>query len=348
MTKVLTPEKAREFDAFARARHRLYYGYGEAFTRNPRQSTDCSGLVLQSAAILQGRGDWVGNRYGSTESFRLDYKIVYDLGFKRMPRGGLPFVPVMKVGLQHGGGGIYSHTACTLMFLDKPGGPIKESARGVDWESQGAGVFYYDGARAWNDHLFHDFWYLDMRLGSAAPAAPVVNEIDAEYARAKGWIGKRIDKGEQRCPDGEGRFVKCENGYIYWHPKVNADKPAGERAIAIPNDIFDVWKRQGYERGPLGYPVRRHYTDPGTGTIQGFLGGAIARKYGTKGGILVGDIGRRYAALKAEKGPWGYPLDDELINGEGRRQPFEHRTAYWHPSHVIDFINNSADKETKR
>lgn len=350
MTKTLTITRAREFDAFARARHGLPYAYGGAFSTDPRRSTDCSGLVLQTGAILAGRTDWPGNRYGSTESFRLDYKIVYDLGFKRIPRGGLsslPFRPVMLVGLQHGGGGIYSHTACTLMFIDRPGGKIGMHARGVDWESSGTyGVGYYHNARPWNDPLFHDYWYLDMRLEDVS--IPVVNEIDAEYKRAKSWIGKRLDAAEKTCPDGEGRFVRCENGHIYWHPKVNADKPAGERAIAIPADIFEVWKRQGYERGPLGYPLVRHYTDTGVGTIQGFQGGAIARKYGTKGGILVGDIGRRYFALKAEKGPWGYPLDDELINGEGRRQPFEHRTAYWHPSHVIDFINNSADKETKR
>ncbi|QZD97540.1 lysin A [Gordonia phage LonelyBoi] len=337
MTKVLTLEKAREFDAFARARNGLYYGYGEAFTRNPRQSTDCSGLVLQSGAILGGRTDWVGNRYGSTESFRLDYAIVYALGFKRMPRGGLPFVPVMKVGLQHGGGGIYSHTACTLMFLDKPGGPIKEAARGVDWESQGAGVFYYDGARAWNDRLFHDFWYLDMRLGELAPP---VNEINAEYVRAKGWIGKRIDDAEKECPDGEGKYVRCEGGHIYFHPKVNAGAKPGERAIAIPADIFEVWKRQGFEKGPLGYPTRRHATVNGVGTIQSFQNGAIYRKFGTDGGIVNGKILERWAREGHEKGRLGWPLGDEKFFDGGRVQAFENGDAYFHPSAVVEFLND--------
>lgn len=338
MTKVLTPAKAREVDAFARARDGLYYGYGQAFNTNPKQSTDCSGLVLQTGAILAGRTDWVNNRYGSTESFRLDYAIVYEIGFKRMPRGGLSFVPAMKVGLQHGGGGIYSHTACTLMFLDTPGGEIKESARGVDWESQGNGVFYYEGARAWNDGLFHDFWYLDMRLGEIAPP---INEINAEAARAKSWIGTRVDKDEQRAPDGEGRFVKYTNGWIYWHPKVNNDAPRGERAIAIPPDIFEVWAAQGWEKGPLGYPTRRHYTDGNVGTIQGFQGGAIYRKFGTKGGVVVGDIGKRYAALKAEKGPWRYPLGNEQFFRGGRVQEYEGADVYWHPSKVIDFLNDA-------
>lgn len=179
MTFVVTKQRAQEVHDLAMARNGLPYSYGGAFTRDPKVSTDCSGLVFQTAAWYKGRSDWPGNRYGSTESFRLDYKIVYELGFKRMPPGGLsdlPFTPVMLVGLQHGGGGVYSHTACTLMTMDYPGGPVKVSERGVDWESQGNGVYLYDGARAWNDPLFHDFWYLDGKLDLAPGEGPPVTE----------------------------------------------------------------------------------------------------------------------------------------------------------------------------
>lgn len=63
------------------------HAFGGAFSTNPKDSTDCSGLVLQAGAYLMGRTDWPGNRYGSTESFRLEYKIVYGFGFKRLPAG---------------------------------------------------------------------------------------------------------------------------------------------------------------------------------------------------------------------------------------------------------------------
>lgn len=341
MTFTVTPEKYREFDAFCRARDRLYYGYGEAFTRNPRQSTDCSGLVLQSAAILGGRTDWVGNRYGSTESFRLDYDIIYKLGFKRMPRGGAPINAIMLVGLQHGGGGEYSHTACTVRGNDRPGGDPKFSQRGVDWESMGGGVRYFDGARAWNDPLFHDFWYLDGILGGGAPAHPPVNEIDAEFKRAAGWIGKRLDAGEIVLPDGEGRMVRCERGVIYWHPKVRATAPVGDRAVAVPGDVMDVWQRVKYETGPLGYPVQRHYTDPNTGTIQAFSGGAVYRKFGTNGGVMTGKILQRYASEKAEKSRLGYPLGDEKFFDGGRVQEFEHGAAYFHPTAVVELLDDA-------
>lgn len=132
MTMTITKARAQEVHDLARARAGLPYAYGGAFTRDPARSTDCSGLVLQTAAWYGGRTDWPGNRYGSTESFRLNHQIVFDLGFKRLPVGGiaaLPFEPVMLVGLQHGGGGVNSHTACTLMTMDIPGGPVVESAR---------------------------------------------------------------------------------------------------------------------------------------------------------------------------------------------------------------------------
>lgn len=180
MTFTVTRQRAQQVNDMARARDGLPYSYGGAFTRNPAVSTDCSGLVLQTAAWFSDRPDWPGNRYGSTESFRLDSKIVYDLGFKRMPAGGLsalPFTPVMLVGVQHGGGGRYSHTACTLMTMDYPGGPVTVAKRGVDWESQGGGVFLYEGARAWNDPLFHDFWYLDAKLENVP--APSGSDDDA-------------------------------------------------------------------------------------------------------------------------------------------------------------------------
>lgn len=332
MPLTITAERAQEVHDLARARAGLDYAYGGAFTRNPRVSCDCSALVLQSAAWYGGRADWVGNRYGSTESFRLDYDIVYKLGFKRFPRGGLgaiPIKPVMLVGLQHGGGGEYSHTACTLMTMDRPGGPVVQSARGVDWESQGAGVFLYDGARSWNDRLFHDFWYLDAVLQPAV----VVNEIDAEAKRAVGWLGARTT-AELPTADGAGRYAEFEGGRVYWSPRVRATSAAGDRAVAVPTHILDTYTKVGSSAGPLGFPTQRHTTIPNIGDIQAFERGVIYRRFGQDGVLVHGAILNRYAAVGFEKG-WGWPLSAETATAEGGRgQAFEKRTALWHPSAV--------------
>ena len=84
MTITITRQRAQDVHDLASARRGLPYAYGGAFTRNPAISTDCSGLVFQTGAWYGGRTDWPGNRFGSTESFRLGYQIVYTLGFKRL------------------------------------------------------------------------------------------------------------------------------------------------------------------------------------------------------------------------------------------------------------------------
>lgn len=338
MTSTITVARAQEVHDRARARRGLRYAYGGAFTTNPAVSTDCSGLVLQTAAWYLGRTDWPGNRYGSTESFRLDHAVVYNLGFKRLGSNlaaaraklaSLPFKPVMLVGLQHGGGGVYSHTACTLMTMDIPGGPVKESARGVDWESQGNGVFLYDGARAWSNPLFHDFWYLDAKLASA----PAVNEIDAEYERARGWLGARRT-GELKTADGTGLYSEFDGGRIYFKVGVRADRPAGDRAVAVPSHIIETYDQLGSSAGPLGFPVLRHTTIPGTGDIQAFQRGTIYREFGKAGVPVHGAILERFAKAGFEK-TWGWPLSAETPTPDGgREQRFTKTVAEWHPSGV--------------
>lgn len=344
MTHEVSHEHYRKFDAWARARAGLHYGYGGAFTNRvnaagrPIDSTDCSGLVLQSGAYLIGRTDWPGQRYGSTESFRLDYKIVYDLGFRRMPRGGvgsLSFKPLMLVGLQHGGGGIYSHTACTVRGTSVPGGSIGFSERGCDWESQGAGVFYYNGARAWNNSLFHDFWYLDAKL-AAVTATDVINEIDAEAKRAGAWIGARVTEEADTAAGDGGKYVDFSGGRIYWSPRIRGDKKSGDRAVAVPAHIVTTYDAAGSSAGPLGYPILRHTVIDGVGDIQAFERGVIYRRFGQPGYIVHGAILERFKAAGFEKG-WGWPVSNEQPTADGGRQQTFSKgiTAMWHKSGVV-------------
>ena len=152
MARTITRERLAEFEAWAKARDGLYYGYGEHFTASLARSTDCSGLVMSTAALFQGMDPYT--RYGSTESFRLDQRIVRDLGFERGPGGPEHF---FKVGLKHGGGGPNSHTACTV--------------DGTAWESSGShGVRYGPPARHWDDPMFTDFWHYDGILEAEASA----------------------------------------------------------------------------------------------------------------------------------------------------------------------------------
>lgn len=149
---MITRAKIDEVKAFCRSKSGLPYAFGGAFSAtNPWASTDCSGAVAAAAALLQGLSPYM--RYGSTDAWNVGSWEYGSALSKRLnlvhasSKSAVPADAVLKVGFQHGGGGAYSHTACTV--------------DGIAFESRGTpGVLFGGTARHWNDPLFHDFWYL--------------------------------------------------------------------------------------------------------------------------------------------------------------------------------------------
>lgn len=73
---------------------------------------------------------------------------------------------------------------------------------------------------------------------------------------------------ELTTPDTRGRYNHFEHGSIYWTPQTGAWE-------VLP-DIKDVWAGNGWEQGPLGYPVVSPGRMPGVLTdFQGFERGMI-------------------------------------------------------------------------
>lgn len=147
---------------YAQARNGLPYAYGGSFSTNPRDSTDCSGAVFSAAAILNGQSP--NRRYGSTETARLARMNGVPAPCGLLPASSAAAIPndaVMRVGFQHGGGGMYSHTACTFYLDGKAYSFESRGYPGVLLTSPGstAGNPANNQARAWNSDLFHDFWY---------------------------------------------------------------------------------------------------------------------------------------------------------------------------------------------
>ncbi|MCZ4557992.1 peptidoglycan-binding domain-containing protein [Rhodococcus maanshanensis] len=144
--------------AFAFIKSGLEYGYGGAFSRtNPQASTDCSGVVGAASMYLATGDDRnLYMRHGSTESWRLDPDGRYAGLIKVDHPSQIPADAVLRAGFQHGGGGEYSHTACTIEH--------------ANWESRGTpGVLYGSAARGWNDGLFHEFWYMPGPVDNDLP-----------------------------------------------------------------------------------------------------------------------------------------------------------------------------------
>ena len=89
---------------------------------------------------------------------------------------------------------------------------------------------------------------------------------------ALGWEAGGLSypvTGERATPDGRGRynhFARPDGASIYWSPSTGAHEVYGR--------IRDRWAQQGWERGPLGYPVSGEYAVPG-GRQSDFQHGSI-------------------------------------------------------------------------
>lgn len=71
---------------------------------------------------------------------------------------------------------------------------------------------------------------------------------------------------ETATPDGYGRFNFFEGGAIYYHPNLGT--------FAIPNMIIEKWKKEGWEKGKLGYPISDEIIK-GNHSVQLFEFGAV-------------------------------------------------------------------------
>ncbi|WP_336791762.1 hypothetical protein [Gordonia malaquae] len=177
--------------------------------------------------------------------------------------------------------------------------------------------------------------YLGMTSPKPLPAP--VNRINERAAKASDdlfVLGARVKTGRENAigevvtPDGRGRWAKFENGYVYWSPTTGA--------VAMPDEIFDVWKTHGFEGGALGYPTVER-TELDGGLVQAFERGVIYRRHGSDIGFYVhGIIGTRWAREGYEEGPLGWPISNEYSDGNGgRRQDFEHGSLLWDPSGAV-------------
>ncbi len=144
------------------SKDRLPYHYGGS--GNP--GGDCSWFTGAVAAHIQGMK--ANRRYGSTEDFNRPgiYGAVAtgdaaQLGLiHARSKAEVPADALLKLGFKHGGGGYNSHVSGTF--------------DGLNFESRGmyrgrSGHVVADSARAWNDPLYHDFWYLPARVGVVDP-----------------------------------------------------------------------------------------------------------------------------------------------------------------------------------
>ncbi|HET8994666.1 MAG TPA: alpha/beta hydrolase-fold protein [Rhodococcus sp. (in: high G+C Gram-positive bacteria)] len=169
----------------------------------------------------------------------------------------------------------------------------------------------------------------DFRNGrvfsSGGTAVPVAGAIGGKYQAAGGPAGRLgyPTTEERGTADGRGRFNHFQHGAIYWTPE--------HGARTVQGAIFEEWKQQGWEAGPLGYPVLDEVGTPDQrGSVQGFEIGAMYWTEATGANAVLGKILAKYGELGYETGALGYPKSSEhVIKDDGRFSEFEHGSIYW-------------------
>ncbi|MCT2048066.1 hypothetical protein M3D57_11325, partial [Corynebacterium sanguinis] len=130
---------------------------------------------------------------------------------------------------------------------------------------------------------------------------------------------------ELKTPDGVGRFNHFQGGSIYWSPNTDAHQ--------IWGGIRDTWAAQGWETGPLGYPVTDELTTPdGKGKYNHFQGGSIYWSPSTGAHKVQGEIRNYWARNGWEKSRFGFPVSEErLLNDGAIQQEFQGHALQWVP-----------------
>ena len=100
----------------------------------------------------------------------------------------------------------------------------------------------------------------DIYYSSQTGAHEVHGDIRAKYNALGGantGLGLPVTD-ETGTPDGIGRYNHFQRGSIYWTPNTGP--------MMVHGAVRDLWASQGWERGPMGYPVldahRKAITDP--------------------------------------------------------------------------------------
>ncbi|MBF6214269.1 esterase [Nocardia puris] len=139
-----------------------------------------------------------------------------------------------------------------------------------------------------------------------------------------GPLGLPID-GEHPLPDGRGRYQAFQHGSLYWTPQTGAHVVRGA--------ILDEWGRQGFERGPAGYPVAPEVKTPNRdGAVQAFENGPFYYSAATGVHRVQGLILGKYAEMGYENSWLGFPAAEEQpLKDLGRYSRFEGGNLYWSP-----------------
>lgn len=123
---------------------------------------------------------------------------------------------------------------------------------------------------------------------SPATGAHEVHGAIRDKWKALGWENSFLGfpkTNEMSTPDGYGRFNFFEGGAIYFHPNLGT--------FALPNMVIETWKKEGWEKGKLGYPISDEIIK-NNNSVQMFEFGAIISSNASKYQVLFNSFRANY------------------------------------------------------
>ncbi len=184
----------------------------------------------------------------------------------------------------------YNSAILTLLELQAADAAIAAKAAQLGWAGDPVADTESSGPGYVRRYAEADIYY-----AKASGAFEVHGDIRAKYnalGAAGGVLGLPLTD-ETGTPDGLGRYNHFQNGSIYWTP--------GTGPMMVRGPIRDLWAAQGWERGPLGYPV----ADPDYKSIADLIHNPAEYAGVFQGGALYSKGDKAAPALVAEIQPQG-------------------------------------------
>lgn len=255
--------------------------------------------------------------YGAIRSFWVDSGFeAGPLGYPRNPQGS---------GLPSGGsyqeferGSIYTYPGGTFSIL----GAKLQTWGGSGYERGYLGyptTLSIDGLR--DSGSFQNFQggaVYTGPTGSFAIANPI-RQVWSGHGSENGWLGYPTTSTTV-IRDG-GFYQHFEGGSIY---------SSTRGTYVVTPEVLAAWSRQGYENGPLGYPVTSLQSGiPTGGTYQDFEGGSVYTSPTTGTWFVARAMHAAWGGFGWERGVLGYPTSDSTTSrGGGSFQHFQGGALY--------------------
>ncbi len=171
--------------------------------------------------------------------------------------------------------------------------------------------------------------------GGTVLAGPASGSWAVSGGVRDGWFRAGSENGALGYPTGAavcglrdgGCFQRFEGGPLYW------SRSTGGHAVTGP--AGDVWARQGWEGGPLGYPVTGAVCGlRDGGCYQHFQGGTVLTSPASGSWAVSGPLRDGWFRTGSENGALGYPASAPVcgLRDGGCLQRFQGGSLYWSPA----------------